>query len=103
MIRVATIRRAAPHPRSASTGVSRAAGLLDRDRLLATLDRATLRQVTIISAPPGSGKTSLLLACSHRASKDRLVAFVTVPRDQLDAQQFWLAVLQPRVSSAAVS
>ncbi len=103
MIRVATIRRAAPHPRSASTGVSRAAGLLDRDRLLATLDRATLRKVTIISAPPGSGKTSLLRAWSHRASKDRRVAFVTVPRDQQDAQQFWLAVLDAIRQSDAIA
>src|ERR1700716_340118 len=93
MISVATIARAAPHPRPASTGVSRAAGLLRRDDLLAALDRATLRKLTVISAPPGSGKTSLLRAWSDRASKDRRVAFVTVPRDQQDAQQFWLAVL----------
>jgi LuxR family transcriptional regulator, maltose regulon positive regulatory protein len=90
---MATIPRAAPHPRPASTGASRAAGLLHRDRLLDALDRATLRKVTVISAPPGSGKTSLLRAWSDRASKDRQVAFVSVPRDQQDAQQFWLAVL----------
>src|SRR5258708_23966415 len=84
---------AAPRYRSASTGVSRAAGLLRRDDLLAALDRATLRHVTVISAPPGSGKTSLLRAWSDRASKDRRVAFVSVPRDQQDAQQFWRAVL----------
>src|SRR3982075_1611597 len=93
MISMAAIPRPAAHPRPASTAVSRAAGLLHRDRLLAALDRATLRKVTVISAPPGSGKTSLLRAWSDRASKDRLVAFVTVPRDQQDAQQFWLAVL----------
>jgi len=90
---MAAIPRPAAHPRPASTAVSRAAGLLHRDRLLAALDRATLRKVTVISAPPGSGKTSLLRAWSDRASKDRQVAFVTVPRDQQDAQQFWLAVL----------
>src|SRR4029077_2850954 len=93
MISMAAIPRPAPHPRAASTGVSRAAGLVHRDRLLAVLDRATLRKVTVISAPPGSGKTSLLRAWSDRASKDRRVTFVTVPRDQQDAQQFWLAVL----------
>src|SRR6202165_4377576 len=93
MISMAAIPRPAAHPRPASTAVSRAAGLLHRDRLLAALDRATLRKVTVISAPPGSGKTSLLRAWSDRASKDRRVAFVTVPRDQQDAQQFWLAVL----------
>src|SRR5256712_5759678 len=93
MISMAAIPRPAAHPRPASTAVSRAAGLLHRDRLLAALDRATLRKVTVISAPPGSGKTSLLRAWSDRASKDRRVAFVSVPRDQQDAQQFWLAVL----------
>src|SRR3989475_3501945 len=93
MISMAAIPRPAAHPRPASTAVSRAAGLLHRDRLLAALDRATLRNVTVISAPPGSGKTSLLRAWSDRASKDRRVVFVTVPRDQQDAQQFWFAVL----------
>jgi LuxR family maltose regulon positive regulatory protein len=91
------------------TGV--AAGLLRRDDLLAALDRASLRKVTVISAPPGSGKTSLLRAWSDRANKDRRVAFVSVPRDQQAAQQFWLAVLEairrtdavadPRPSAAA--
>jgi LuxR family maltose regulon positive regulatory protein len=84
---------AAPSHPSASPGVSRARGLLRRDDLLSALDRATLRNVTVISAPPGSGKTSLLRAWSDRASKDRRVAFVAVPRDQQDAQQFWRAVL----------
>src|SRR6266852_1134721 len=93
MIGVAPIPRAAPHSRPASTGVSRAAGLLRRDDLLAALDRASLRKVTVISAPPGSGKTSLLRVWSDRAGKDRRVAFVTVPREQQDAQEFWLAVL----------
>src|SRR5260370_3146647 len=93
MICVATIPRAAPHPRPASTGASRAAGRSRRDDLLASLDRAAESKVTIISAPPGSGKTARLRAWSDRASKDRRVAFVTVPREQQDAQQFWLAVL----------
>jgi LuxR family maltose regulon positive regulatory protein len=60
---------------------------------LAALDQASLKEVTVISAPPGSGKTSLLRAWSDRASKDRRVAFVSVAPDQQDAQQFWLAVL----------
>src|SRR5258706_527840 len=94
MICVATIPRAAPHPRSSSTGVSRALGLLRRGALLAARDRASLRKVTVISAPPGSGKTSLLRVWSDRAGKDRRVAFVTVPRDQQDAQEFWIAVLE---------
>jgi LuxR family maltose regulon positive regulatory protein len=35
-------------------------GLLRRTELLATLDRATRKRVTIVSAAAGSGKTTLL-------------------------------------------
>jgi len=68
-------------------------GLLDREDLLERLDRAVTGRVTIISAPPGSGKTSLLRAWTDRSSKLRPVAFVSVDRDQQDAQRFWRGVL----------
>ncbi len=80
-----------------------ARGLLDREDLLQRLDRAVTKRVTVISAPPGSGKTSLLRAWSDRSSQDRQVAFVSVPRDQQDAQQFWLAVLDAIHRSAATA
>ena len=70
-----------------------ARGLLDREELLQRLDRAVTKRVTIISAPPGSGKTSLLRAWADRSRKLRRVAFVSVDRDQRDAQRFWWAVL----------
>src|SRR5467141_1459729 len=84
-----------PRPEQPISGeVSVAArGLLDREDLLQRLESAVTKRVTVISAPPGSGKTSLLRAWSDRASKDRRVAFLSVPRDEQDAQQFWLAVL----------
>jgi hypothetical protein len=40
--------------------------LIDRGDLLAALDHAATRKVTIISAPAGSGKTSLLRAWADR-------------------------------------
>ena len=73
--------------------VSVARGLLDREDLLQMLDRAVTKRVTVISAPPGSGKTSLLRAWADRSTNLRRVAFVSVDRDQQDAQRFWSAVL----------
>jgi LuxR family maltose regulon positive regulatory protein len=78
-------------PFSSDTPVAR--GLLDRGGLLETLDRAVATRVTIVSAPPGSGKTSLLRAWADRSSSLRRVAFVSVDRDEEDAERFWSAVL----------
>jgi LuxR family transcriptional regulator, maltose regulon positive regulatory protein len=69
------------------------ARLIDRGDLLAALDRATARKVTIISAPAGSGKSSLLRSWADRPGRPHRVAVVQVQRDQHDAQQFWLALL----------
>ena len=49
--------------------------------------------MTIISAPAGSGKSSLLRAWAERAAGTRRLAVVPVRRDQRDGQQFWLALL----------
>jgi LuxR family transcriptional regulator, maltose regulon positive regulatory protein len=49
--------------------------------------------VTVISAPAGSGKTSLLRAWAGRPGQSHRLALVQVQRDQQDAQQFWLALL----------
>ena len=51
------------------------------------------RKVTIISAPAGSGKTSLLRAWAGRPGQPGRLAVLQVQRDQQDAQQFWLALL----------
>jgi len=67
--------------------------LIDRGDLLAALDRSVAKKVTIISAPAGSGKTSLLRAWAGRPDQRHRLAVLQVRRDQHDAQQFWLAVL----------
>ncbi len=82
-----------------STDVSVARTLLDRDELLKMLDQAVTKRVTVISAPPGSGKTSLLRAWADRSTSPPRVAFVSVDRDEQDAQRFWSAVLHAIRSS----
>ena len=49
--------------------------------------------MTVISAPAGSGKTSLVRAWADRPGQRRRLAVLQVQRDQQDAQQFWLALL----------
>jgi LuxR family maltose regulon positive regulatory protein len=67
--------------------------LVDRGELLAALDRAAAAKVTVISAPAGSGKTSLLRAWADRPGQPYRLAVVQVQRDQQDAQLFWLGLL----------
>jgi LuxR family maltose regulon positive regulatory protein len=78
---------------SGLTDVSVARGLLDREDLLRRLDCAVTKRVTVISAPPGSGKTSLLRAWVDRSTGLRRVAFVSVDREQRDPQRFWGTVV----------
>jgi LuxR family transcriptional regulator, maltose regulon positive regulatory protein len=67
--------------------------LIQRGDLLSSLDRATAAKVTIISAPAGSGKSSLLRAWTAGPGRPYRLAAVQVRRDQQDSHQFWLAVL----------
>jgi LuxR family maltose regulon positive regulatory protein len=67
--------------------------LIQRGELLASLDRAAEAKVTLISAPAGSGKTSLLRAWADGPGLRYRLAVVQVQRGQQDSQQFWLAVL----------
>jgi LuxR family maltose regulon positive regulatory protein len=93
MTSLVTRRHAAHTLQLITRDVSVAPGLLDRKDLLQLLDRAVTRRVTVISAPPGSGKTSLLRAWADRPTSLRQVAFVTVERDQENDQRFWCGVL----------
>jgi LuxR family maltose regulon positive regulatory protein len=69
-------------------------GLIGRDDLVAALDKAARKRVTVISAPPGSGKTSLLRAwVSRQGPEGRRIPFLSIRPGQDDGQQFWLALL----------
>jgi LuxR family transcriptional regulator, maltose regulon positive regulatory protein len=68
-------------------------GLIRRHDLVAALNRAAQKPVTIISAPAGTGKTSLLRAWADQPGQDCRIAVVTVRPGQRDMQLFWLAML----------
>jgi LuxR family transcriptional regulator, maltose regulon positive regulatory protein len=95
-----TTTRREGYPEPLSVDVSVASGLLEREELLQTLDRAVTKRVTVVSAPAGTGKTSLLRAWADRSANLRRVAFVSIDRDQRDAQLFWCGVLEAIRSSA---
>jgi LuxR family maltose regulon positive regulatory protein len=55
--------------------------------------------VSLVCAPAGSGKTVLLRAWAA-ARTDPAVAWVTVERDERDAQRFWLQVIDALATAA---
>src|ERR1700751_2575432 len=92
MTSLATTQRGR-HLEQAISRDASSSGLLERAGLLQLLDLAVTRRVTVVSAPPGSGKTSLLSSWAERSTSGRGVGVVAVDRDQQDAQLFWSGVL----------
>ena len=62
--------------------------MIDRHDLVATLDRVVGKAVTIISAPAGSGKTSLLHPWPGQPGQDHRIALMPVRPGQRGAQLF---------------
>jgi len=80
-----------PAGRSDSVGRRTAKGIVARPELWDRLDGTA--RVTVVSAPPGSGKTVLLRSWIDQAGLAGRVAWVPVGRDERDPQRFWLTVL----------
>jgi LuxR family transcriptional regulator, maltose regulon positive regulatory protein len=79
-----------------SFGASRSAhpgagGVVPRPGLFERLGGSA--RVTVVSAPPGSGKTVLLRSWIGEAGLADRAAWVAVGREERDPQRFWLAVL----------
>jgi LuxR family transcriptional regulator, maltose regulon positive regulatory protein len=56
-------------------------------------ERLGSARVTVVSAPPGSGKTVLLRSWIAETSLAERAGWVAVGRDEQDPQRFWLSVL----------
>ena len=68
----------------------RAGKFVSRRGLFGRLDASA--RVTVVSAPPGSGKTDLLRSWIGEAGLAGRAAWVSVGPEQRDPQRFWLAV-----------
>ena len=66
-------------------------GVVPRPALFERLGASA--RVTMLSAPPGSGKTVLLLSWIGEPGRAGRVAWVAVGRGEQDPQRFWLSVL----------
>ena len=58
-------------------------------------------RVTVVSAPPGSGKTVLLRSWISQAGLAERAAWVPAGRGERDPQRFWLSVLGALRQTAA--
>jgi len=74
-------------------------GAVHRHRLSARLDLGGQTRLTLISAPAGFGKTTLLAEwLETRSAKDRVVAWLSLDRSDNEVTAFWehlIAALQP--------
>jgi LuxR family transcriptional regulator, maltose regulon positive regulatory protein len=68
------------------------AGLIQRSRLLELLSGG--HHIVSVAAPAGSGKTVFLRSWMRREDLARMVAWVTVDRQEHEPQRFWLQVLE---------
>lgn len=68
-------------------------GNVERLRLVALLDEGVRRPLTLVSAPPGSGKTSLLADWLARGGAPGPVAWLQLSSDDGDRRRFWSNVI----------
>src|SRR6516165_11113167 len=76
-----------------------AGGVVARPRLVGRL--GTRARVSVVSAPPGSGKTVLLRSWISQPGVAGSAAWVPAGRGERDPQRFWLSVLAALRQTAA--
>jgi len=77
------------------------ADVFRRDRLTALIEQATERPVTVITAPPGAGKT---IACAGWAAarvRSRRIAWLTLDEGDRDPGRFWACMTAALAGASA--
>lgn len=69
-------------------------GLVTRDRLYATLTSGGPRKLTVVEAPPGSGKTTLVAQWQASDRESRPFAWLSLDEVDNDPTQFWTYVVE---------
>jgi LuxR family maltose regulon positive regulatory protein len=76
-------------------------GIVVRDRLLDALDDGIGRPLTLLSAPPGAGKTALLGSWIGAGRAPGPVAWLSLDAADGDRRRFWRAVLEALTRAGA--
>jgi LuxR family transcriptional regulator, maltose regulon positive regulatory protein len=76
-----------------------AAGTIERGRLLERLDAGVRGPLTVVTGPPGAGKTQLLSSWLAASGPARTVAWLAVDRSETRPAEFWGAVIDAVVAA----
>ncbi len=68
-------------------------GIVTRSRLLARLDESVAKPLSVVVAPAGWGKTSLLAEWAFRAGDHTPVAWLTLDETDDEPNRFWTHVI----------
>ena len=65
------------------------ADVIHRDRLTALIEQATERPVTVVTAPPGAGKTVACAGWAAARARSRRIAWLSVDEEDREPARFW--------------
>src|SRR5919206_640527 len=72
----------------------RRSALVRRDALVGMLASARHAKLTLISAPAGAGKTTVLAEWHDHPDEDRAFAWLSLDPDDADPVRFWTSVVE---------
>jgi LuxR family maltose regulon positive regulatory protein len=74
-----------------------------RDRLTALIEQATERPVTVITAPPGAGKTVACAGWAAARTRSRRIAWLSLDEGDRDPGRFWACMTAALAAASAVT